>query len=112
VNRITVALALLLALSGAAPAQDAPVPPVQGPAPAPAPKKPPANDIFSGTVTELTSDSVTVLRTALARESVKRTFVLDSRTVVEGKLRAKARVSVRYMADDSGVFHALHIIVR
>ena len=117
-NRITVALALLLACPGAVPvavpaavqSQDTPAPPAQGPSPVP--KKPPANDIFSGTVTELTADSVTVLRTALVREAVKRTFVLDSQTVVEGKLRAKARVSVRYMADDAGQFHALHIIVR
>jgi hypothetical protein len=111
VNRIAIALALFLACPGAVSAQqDSPAPP--GPAPAPSPKKPPANDIFSGTVTELTADSVTVLRTALVREAVKRTFVLDSQTVVEGNLRVKARVSVRYMADDAGQFHALHIIVR
>jgi len=110
VNRITIALALLLACPGAMSAQDTPVPPPQ--APAPGPPKAPSNDIFSGTVTELTADSVTVLRTALVREAVKRTFVLDAQTVVEGKLRVKARVSVRYMADDTGQFHALHIIVR
>lgn len=101
-------LALLLAFPGIASGQDPP----STPAPAPTPKKPPANDIFSGTVTDLTADSVTVLRSALVRESVKRTFILDSQTVVEGKLREKARVTVRYMTDDAGQFHALHIIVR
>jgi hypothetical protein len=104
VNRITVALALaLLGAPEAAPSQDPPPP---------APKKAPANDIFSGTVTELSAEAVTVERTALLRDSVKRTFVLDSQTVVEGKLRAKARVTVRYLTDESGQVHALHIIVR
>jgi hypothetical protein len=104
VNRITVALALaLLAAPGLAPAQDPP---------APAPKKAPANDIFSGTVTELSAEAVTVERTALLRDAVKRTFVLDSQTVVEGKLRQKARVTVRYVTAESGQFQAIHIIVR
>jgi hypothetical protein len=103
VNRITFALALALVapvqFSGA---QDIP----------PAPKAKPANDIFSGNVTELNAESVTVERTALLRDTVKRTFILDSQTVVEGKLKMKARVSVRYAADENGQFHALHIIVR
>ena len=88
-TRLTIALALALLL----PAQ-------------------PANDIFSGNVTELNPESVSVERTALLRETVKRTFVLDAQTVVEGRMKLKARVSVRYSTDDNGQFHALHIIVR
>jgi hypothetical protein len=108
VNRITFVLALLLlVVPGTAPGQDTPTP-----APSPAPKKPPTNDIFSGAVTDLTAESVTVLRSALLQDSVKRAFIMDSQTVVEGKLRVKARVTVRYVADEKGQFHALHIIVR
>lgn len=94
-TRLTIAFALALLL----PAQNAP-------------KKTPENDIFSGNVAELNPESVTVERTALLRDTVKRTFVLDSQTVVEGKLKLKARVSVRYSTDENGQFHALHIIVR
>jgi len=79
---------------------------------APAPRKAPASDIFSGSVTELSAEAVTVERTALLRETVRRTFILDAQTVVEGTLKAKARVSVRYTTDENGQFHALHIIVR
>jgi hypothetical protein len=96
----------LFAAPGIVPGQDPPAPP------AVPPKTTPAETIFSGTVTDLGSDSVTVLRTALIGQSVKRTFLLDAQTVVEGKLRAKARVTVRYMADEDGQLHALHIIVR
>ncbi len=84
----------------------------QGQEPAPPAKTAPANDIFSGTVTDLASDSVTVLRSAPARDAVKRKFILEAQTVVEGKLKAKARVTVRYSVDEDGQYHALHIIVR
>ena len=80
--------------------------------PVPAPHKAPANNIFSGTVTQLSAESVTVERTALLRETVRRTLILDAQTVVEGTLKEKARVSVRYTTDENGQFHALHIIVR
>ena len=72
----------------------------------------PANDIFSGTVSELAPDSITVIRKAPARDAGARKFLLDGQTKVEGKLRVKARVTVRYQADDEGQLHALHIIVR
>jgi hypothetical protein len=75
-------------------------------------KTAPANDIFSGTVSALTADSVTVIRRAPARGAGATTFLLDAQTTIEGKLRLKARVTVRYQADDDGRLHALHIIVR
>jgi hypothetical protein len=102
-------LALFVIATGNLPGQDS------QPAPATPPKTvktAPADSIFSGTVTELSSDSLSVLRSALVRESVKRTFILEPQTVVEGKLRVKARVTVRYTTDENGQFHALHIIVR
>ncbi len=78
----------------------------------PAKKTAPANDIFSGTVSELTANSVTVIRKAPARGAAAGKFLLDAQTGVEGKLRLKARVTVRYQADEDGQLHALHIIVR
>ena len=104
VNRITLALFLGLFIATGAMRSQETAPSV--------PPKAAVNDIFSGTVTELTAESVTVTRTALVRDSVKRTFVLDSQTVVEGKLKEKARVAVRYSSDENGQLHAIHIIVR
>ena len=98
-------LALILVaipLAGVSPAQD----------PAPLKKAEPANDKFSGTVTELNPDSVTVVRAVPAKDAVTRRFALDAQTKVEGKLRAKARVTVQYQTNEDGQFRAIHIIVR
>jgi len=110
VNCFTVALALALLAPPALPG--GPAQSQDSPPPAPAPKTVPANDIFSGNVVELGAEAMTVERTALLRESVKRIFILDAQTTVEGKLRTKARVTVRYATDENGQFRALHIIVR
>ncbi|MDP9171148.1 MAG: DUF5666 domain-containing protein [Acidobacteriota bacterium] len=73
----------------------------------------PANSIFSGTVTALTADSVTVVRKVPAKADVSRTFSRDARTKVEGPaLKVKARVTVRYQEPAEGQFQALYIIVR
>jgi hypothetical protein len=106
VNRFVVALLVLaIPLAGLIPRQE------QVPE---APKKAAviANDKFSGTVTELNPESVTVVRTVPARDAVTRKFLLDAQTKVEGKLRLKARVTVQYQVEDEGQFRALHIIVR
>jgi hypothetical protein len=105
VNRFVVALLVLaIPLAGLVPRQES-VPD--------APKKGViSNDKFSGTVTELNPDSVTVVRTVPARDAVTRKFLLDAQTKVEGKLRAKARVTVQYSVEDEGQFRAVHIIVR
>jgi hypothetical protein len=110
VNRFTIAFALAL-LTAPEPCYPIPRPQDQAPAP-PTPKKPAASEIFSGMVTDLSAESLTVVRSGIARESVKRTFILDAQTTVEGKLKAKARVSVRYATEEDGQFRALHIIVR
>jgi hypothetical protein len=72
----------------------------------------PSADIFSGTVTRLTDRSVTVVRKVPGQPPVTREFARDSTTTVEGKLRNKARITVRYKALDDGGFAAVHIIVR
>ena len=77
-----------------------------------APKTTPANDIFSGTVTAKSADSVTVVRKVPAKPDESRSFVIDKDTKVEGKLSVNARVSVRFRADDDGTVHAVRVIVR
>jgi hypothetical protein len=108
VNRLLcVALVTLSAFASGSYAQES-TPPAQN---IPAQKKP-SNDVFSGSVTELTADSVTVVRKVPARDPVARKFVLDAQTKVEGHLHLKARVTVRYEAAEDGILHAQHIIVR
>jgi hypothetical protein len=72
----------------------------------------PAEDIFSGTVTQLTDRELTVVRRLPGQKPVTRKFARDEKTTVEGRLRNKTRVSVRYKALDDGGFAAVHIIVR
>ena len=71
----------------------------------------PQSEFFSGVVTELAADKITVLKAVLGKNSDTRTFLITQETHVEGKLRVKARVTVRYAhAEDSN--RALRIIVR
>jgi hypothetical protein len=79
----------------------------QSPAPVP-----PAANIFSGTVTQLTDDSITVVRKVIGRDAVTRSFTRDAQTTVEGTLKVKARVAVRFRTEEDGTFAAVHIIVR
>jgi hypothetical protein len=72
----------------------------------------PPDDIFSGTVTASQADSITVVRKVPTRADEYRVFVVDKDTKIEGKLRANARVTVRFKADEDGVVHALRVIVR
>jgi hypothetical protein len=75
-------------------------------------KTPPANDIFSGTVTAFVPESVTVVRKVPARPDESRQFIIDKDTKIEGRLRVNARVTVRFKADAAGAIHALRVIVR
>src|SRR5260370_12905961 len=72
----------------------------------------PKSEIFSGTVTELAPDSVSVMRKLVGKDPVTRKFSLDSQSRVEGKLSVNARVTVRFQAGAEEPVHALHIIVR
>jgi hypothetical protein len=72
----------------------------------------PVDDIFSGTVTQLTDRSLKVVRKVPGQPPVTREFTRDASTSVEGKLRNKARVTVRYRVGEDGGFVAVHIIVR
>lgn len=70
----------------------------------------PADQFFSGSVMDLPEGKVTVMRQVLGRND-KRTFAITPATKVEGKLRLKARVTVRYTTGDDGDV-ATSILVR
>jgi len=67
---------------------------------------------FSGTVVEVTDETLAVVRKSLGRDAVTMRFLRDSATKIEGMLRAKARVTVRYQVFPDGAFKAVYIIVR
>ena len=97
VGRILSSLSLWLVLVGIAPAQESDA------------KKP--DTFFAGTVLEWTSGTITVSRVVLGKKTEKRSFRITPDTKVEGKMRTKVRVTVRYIADDDGDTATL-IVVR
>jgi hypothetical protein len=76
-----------------------------------APSEQPHSEFFSGVVTTLAEDKITVFRTVLGKSPETRTFLITAETRVEGKLRVKVRVTVRYTREEEGD-RALHVIVR
>lgn len=62
---------------------------------------------FAGIVTDLAEGHITVNRTVLGKNSEDRTFIITPETRVEGRLRVKTRVTVRFEGEK-----AVHIIVR
>ena len=71
----------------------------------------PEDQFFSGTITALESDKITVTRTVLGTESTTKTFVITSETRFEGKPKLKARVTVRFVTEDEKD-RAVHVVVR
>ena len=71
---------------------------------------PPAGTFFAGTVEVYTAQKITVSRTVLGKTE-KREFKITPETKIEGKLRARVRVTVRYVASDDGEIAKL-IVVR
>ena len=69
-----------------------------------------ADAFFAGTVVEWTPEKITVTRTVLGKPE-NRSFVMTADTKIEGRLRAKVRVTVRYTSDEDGDT-ATMIIVR
>ena len=68
-----------------------------------------ADAFFAGTVEEVAADHVSVSRVAQGKKE-KREFHLTSDTKVEGRLRTKVRVTVRYSSGDEGDTATLIII--
>lgn len=65
---------------------------------------------FAGTVVEWSAEKITVTRTVLGKPE-NRSFAMTADTKVEGRLRARVRVTVRYTSDEDGDT-ATMIIVR
>jgi hypothetical protein len=78
-----------------------------------APGANPQNQFFAGNVTALSEGKITVARTILGKTTATKTFVIKPETKIEGKLRLKAKVTVRYATDeDENADVAVDIIVR
>ncbi len=103
VSRFVCALLMAIGVVGA---QSSP------PTSPPAHKTATRNSVFSGTVTDVKPDSITVVRKLPAKDPVARTFAMDAKTTVEGHIRENARVAVRYATQSDGSLRAVHIIVR
>ena len=88
-----------------------PVPSIPVKAQGAAPAEQPRTEFFSGLVTAFTGEQITVFKTVLGKNSETRTFVISPETRIEGKLRLKTRVTVRYARAEEGD-RAIHIIVR
>ena len=71
-------------------------------------KKP--DTFFAGTVTEFSAQKIAVSRPGSGKIE-NRAFRITPQTKIEGKLRVKGRVNVRYITDDTGDVATL-IIVR
>lgn len=65
---------------------------------------------FAGTVTELTDHTITISRT-IQKKIDKRSFQLTPDTRIEGRLRPRVRVTVRYISGEDGYIATL-IVVR
>lgn len=76
-----------------------------------APAAEPNYEFVSGTITEMTPGRIVVNRAVIGKPAEERTFLMNSETKVEGKLRTKARVTVGFKTTDEGDV-AVRIIVR
>ena len=73
--------------------------------------EPKYTDTFSGPIVELTAERITVSRSILGKPAERRSFWIKSDTRIEGKLRAKAKVTVGFVTTDDGDIARL-IVVR
>ena len=71
----------------------------------------PSYEFFSGTISQLPSGHIAVARTVSGKPAENRSFLINSETKIEGKLRLKARVTVGFKPTPDGDL-AVRIIVR
>ena len=71
----------------------------------------PQETFFSGNVVSFDSEKVIVTRRTLTLSWVTKTFLLSSDTKIEGTLKPKVRVTVKFEKTEDGD-RAIHIIVR
>lgn len=57
---------------------------------------------FSGPIVEVTATKITVSRSILGKPAEKRSFLIQSDTRIEGKLRVRVKVTVGYVTTDDG----------
>ena len=69
-------------------------------------------ETFSGTVTDLKPDRVSVRRSIAGSSAEIKAFLIQSDTRVEGKLRLKVRVTVGFVTNEDGEAVARLIVVR
>ncbi len=69
-------------------------------------------DFFSGFIVSSSAAEITVNRKGLGKDTAAtRTFAIDAGTKIEGVLKPKAHVTVRFVGDENSA-RAVHIIVR
>src|SRR3954447_8633735 len=71
----------------------------------------PNYEFFSGTISEMPEGKIAVARTVLGKPPENRSFLINSDTKIEGKLKLKARVTVGLKSAPEGDL-AIRIIVR
>lgn len=77
-----------------------------------APKtEPKYDDTFSGTVMDLSTTKVVIERSILGKPPERRSFLIKLDTRVEGRLRARTKVTVGFVTTDEGDVARL-IVVR
>lgn len=64
---------------------------------------------FAGTVAETSPEKLTVTRVVLGKKET-RSFQVNADTKVQGKLRARVRVTVRYVSGENGDVATLVIV--
>ncbi|MDX2150821.1 MAG: DUF5666 domain-containing protein [Bryobacteraceae bacterium] len=72
----------------------------------------PNYEFFSGEITEVSAEKLTVRRQARGKQDQTQTFLINSETRVEGKLAVGARVTVGFQRADGGEPVAVRVIVR
>ena len=68
-------------------------------------------EFFSGTVTVVSKEKVTVLRAIPGKPGETKVFTIKDSTIVEGKIEMEARVTVGYVTEETEDI-AVRIIVR
>ena len=68
-------------------------------------------EFFSGTITAIQKEKVSVLRAIPGKPEERKNFTVKDSTIVEGKLEVEARVTVGYITEEAEDV-AVRIIVR
>ena len=68
-------------------------------------------EFFSGTITAIQKERVSVLRAIPGKPEETKNFLIKESTIVEGKLEVEARVTVGYVTEENDDI-AVRIIVR